>query len=815
VGPRGKVKGSWWRHWTLRKALAVAGCAAAGFILLGFAVVAIAYESTPIPTQELLANTYQNSTVYYSDGKTVMGTFGDYDRQILSYNQIPKILQDAVVSAEDRAFWTEGGVSPKGILRAAYEDVFSSDDSLQGGSTITQQFVRNYYDGIGTEQTASRKIKEIFVSVKIAKDKSKPWILTNYLNTIYLGDGAYGVSAASQLYFGIPVSKLDVAQAAVIASIIQQPTNYPLPQFRSQLEARWHYVLSGMVKDDDLTAAQAASMKFPTMNTSGAIQSAADPWDPYIMEQVKNELESYYNLSEQQIDDDGLKIVTAINYQDEKQLYAAVDDNVELMKEDGGALPSYALIGAELQNPANGDILAEYPGRGQDMSASECSEYDCDENTAAYAREQVGSSFKPYVLATAVSQGMDVQSSTLDGGTAVDTYVPPVSDELTLSTSNKNDAQYNWYEVHNDGDAVYGAMNVQNAFAQSSNTAFTDLYHRTGGQAVINMAQAMGVNISSSADGGSNLETTVDEVGTALGIDSLTVNEQDQMLSTIDDNGVYHEAHVVASVTAFGSTTYAKPTTRTVLTQAQDSQVQYAMQTVTTDGTATAAEMTDGRPIIAKTGTTSSYLSAFFVGAIPQAALTVGIFTNEQGDQICNAQGGDCKPNTETLANLGGASGQTGFGGYWPARIWHSFMESAYASTPIEDFLTPEFSGSAWDQMPKTQSTKQNTHHNGNGNGNGHNHGNPVTDPTEPATGDSSTATASPSASASPTATSTCIEGFGDCNGGGGGGTTSNSTEAGAAVGGGLLAVLPGSLMWNKLARRRKKRARSADTGES
>jgi membrane peptidoglycan carboxypeptidase len=786
------------------------------FILLGFAVVAIAYEETPVPTQELLANTYQNSTVYYSDGKTVMGTFGDYDRQILSYNQIPKIMQDAAISAEDRSFWTEGGVSPKGIARAAYDDVFESGDSLQGGSTITQQFVRNYYDGIGTAQTASRKIKEIFVSVKIAKDKSKQWILTNYLNTIYLGDGAYGVSAASQLYFGVPVEKLTVPEAAVIAAIIQQPTNYPLLQYRPQLEARWHYVMSGMVKDGDLTAAQAATMKFPDMNTSGAIQSASDPWDPYILQQVKNELEDNYRLSEQQIDDDGLKIVTSVNYQDEKQLYSAVNDNVNDMKEDGGALPSYALIGAELQNPDNGAILAEYPGRGQDMSASSCDEYDCDLNTAVYSREQVGSSFKPYVLSEAVRQGMDVQSSTLDGGTATTTYIPPVTDPMTLSTSDKNDSQYNWYPVHNDGYAVYGPMSVQNAFAQSSNVAFTDLYHRTGGTGVINLAAEMGVNIDSSAQGGSNLDQTEGEVGTALGIDSLTVNEQDQMLSTIDNGGTYHEAHVIQSVTAFGSTTTAKLDTDQALTQAQDSQVQYAMQTVTTDGTATAAAFDDGRPIIAKTGTTSSYLSAFFVGAIPQAALTVGIFTNEQGDQICNAQGKDCKANTETLADLGGASGQTGFGGYWPARIWHSFMQNVYGNSPVEDFLTPQFSGSAWDQMPKAKSTTKPSHNgngNGNGNGGGH-HGNPIGQPSSnPSTG-TATVPASPTATATPTATSTCFAGFGNCGGGNGGGTggTSGNTSAGAAVGGGLLAVLPGSLLWNKISRRRKKRKRlSAD----
>jgi len=117
-------------------------------------------------------------------------------------------------------------------MRAAYEDVTGGDGSKQGGSTITQEFVRQYYSGIGTQQTMSRKIKEIFVAMKVAKEKSKPWILTNYLNTIYFGDGAYGVQAAAQTYYGTTVDKLTPAQAAVIAAIIQQPSNYPLAQYR-------------------------------------------------------------------------------------------------------------------------------------------------------------------------------------------------------------------------------------------------------------------------------------------------------------------------------------------------------------------------------------------------------------------------------------------------------------------------------------------------------------------------------------------------------------------------------------------------------
>ena len=168
--------------------------------------VAYAYSKTPIPDVQS-AVMQQASKVYFSDGKTEVGQFGQTNRVILTYSQFPAVLRDAVVAAEDKNFWHEGGISPTGILRAAYYDLTSSGGNLQGASTITQQLVRNYYDDIGTAQTASRKIKEIFVAQKLAQAKSKEWILQQYLNTVYFGGGAYGVAAAAQVYFGLDPSQ--------------------------------------------------------------------------------------------------------------------------------------------------------------------------------------------------------------------------------------------------------------------------------------------------------------------------------------------------------------------------------------------------------------------------------------------------------------------------------------------------------------------------------------------------------------------------------------------------------------------------------
>ncbi len=261
-GPQVKVKGSWWRHWTWRKALGVVLGVIGAFIIIGAVTIAVAYEETPVPTEAMAATGYAQSVVYSSNG-TLIGRFGSTDRQMLPYNEIPQSIINTVLAAEDRHFWTEGGIEPTAIVRAAFADLTGNDDSLQGGSTITQQFVRNYYQGIGTQQTVSRKVKEIFVAMKVAKEKSKQWILANYLNTIYLGQGAYGIQAAAETYFGKPIDKLTVAQDALIAALIQQPSTYPLPQYRSALVGRWDYVIGGMEQMGTLSASQAATLKFP------------------------------------------------------------------------------------------------------------------------------------------------------------------------------------------------------------------------------------------------------------------------------------------------------------------------------------------------------------------------------------------------------------------------------------------------------------------------------------------------------------------------------------------------------------------------
>jgi membrane peptidoglycan carboxypeptidase len=700
-GPRRpKRKGDWWRHWTWKKAVALVLAAGGTVVVAVTVLIGVAYANTAIPTDVSQMAAQQASTVYFSDGKTVVARFGTVDRQVLAYNQIPAQLRNAVLAAEDRNFYNEGGISPTGIMRAAYDDATSSNDALQGGSTITQQFVRNYYSSIGTEQTISRKIKEIFVAVKLAREKSKAWILTQYLNTIYFGDGAYGVQAAAETFFGKPVSKLDVSQDAMIAAMLNAPGQFdPTPGSAGYqtLVARWKYVLQGMADMHNLSPQQATAQKFPKVVSD---QQQSDGWtgyNGYIMQAVYNELWNVYHYTKSEIDNGGLHIVTTFSKPMMNSLYATVDSEEHQMAEAGpdAKLPSYAHVGAVLEDPGTGAILATYSGPSYSQSTAKCKKDDCTYDMAMENREQVGSSFKPYVLSAARAQGMSVKTSILDGTSPLcvpgDTYPDVTSVPATgPGQSGCPSSPDGWHQFTNDeGDGASGPQTVVNATAQSLNTAYTDLTHRVGTQNVISMAKNFGVNTGSYLQGGSGLQNMVGQVGLALGTGALTVEEQANTFATLANNGEYNTPHVIQQITnEQGAPVASKVTHHEVLTPAENSDVDYALSQTTINGTGTNAEMSDGRPMIGKTGTTSTAQSAFFLGAIPQYSLSVGIFTNNQNASTA--------AGAQTLNNLGGLGG---YGGDWPALIWHAFAQKEFLHLQVDQFAAPDYGGTAWNLM--------------------------------------------------------------------------------------------------------------------
>ncbi|HCU96624.1 MAG TPA: hypothetical protein DHU96_29455, partial [Actinobacteria bacterium] len=248
---------SWWRHWTLKKASLLAGGMAAFMALALIAAYFVAYNHYAVPVKGIIAAQQQSSVVYFDNGHAVVGTFGSTNRTILTSADMKKnkYLEAAFVAAEDRGFWTEGGISLTGTARAILVDL--TGKGYQGGSTITEQFIKTYLDPSGLGNlTYKDKLKEIIDAIQLARVKDKQWVLTHYLNAIYLGSGAYGVEAAAETYFGRHASQLGIGQSARLAAMVQEPSAFDphhpaavVPGLNESLLGRWVATVTNMARD--------------------------------------------------------------------------------------------------------------------------------------------------------------------------------------------------------------------------------------------------------------------------------------------------------------------------------------------------------------------------------------------------------------------------------------------------------------------------------------------------------------------------------------------------------------------------------------
>jgi membrane peptidoglycan carboxypeptidase len=707
--------GSWWRHWTWKKVVLLLCAGVAALMLLGIVGIAVGYAMTPIPTDVSQEATWQSSSVYFSNGK-LLGTFTnnqDINRQLLTTAQIPQNVDDAIIAAEDRNFYHEGGISITGIARAAYQDLFGSG-SLQGGSTITEQYAKNYYANIGATRTVTTKVKEIFVAIKLAHSRSKPWILTNYLNTVPFGTNVYGVWAAAEDYFGVnlakPGAKLNPAQAAMLGAMPNNPVVFsPDPTAGvgyTELVKRWQYVLTNMARDGAISQGQAsqlcATCALPqaeqafNKNIQLNQSTAGNGWtgtNGYLMQMVEQELETTYHYSLAKIQTGGLRITTTFSPSMMRALARAVNAEKKQM-----GLPYYDHFGISLEDPHTGGIIAIYGGPG--YSASHCARLYCDYNMAE-APHPVGSSMKPYVLATAIDQGMDVQNSVLNGYSPL--WIPPA---WTTQDQNELSSQRppaigaaaakasGWWE--SQGDASMGPISVSVAAAQSSDPAFTDLAHKVGVQNIINTAKNFGVGADPFNLGKNDLQglnalfgpkgSIQNSVQIALGQGDLTPIEQASTFATLIDGGIYRAPHVISKLSAWqngGEQPVAiRIPSHSVMDPAAAADEDYALSFDNVNGTGYPNATWPGRTVIGKTGTlgTGNQASeAWFIGAIPQYAMAVGLWTNSQTQ------------NLDNLPSLGGIGGS--FGGAWPAATWKAFMETQFANLPVAPLPTPDYTG--------------------------------------------------------------------------------------------------------------------------
>ena len=557
----------------------------------GLAVTVYSIAHVPSPAE---LQTNQSGIVQYADGSTMATIDGGENRIIVPLSTVPGHVRDAVIAAEDRGFYSEPGISIKGTMRAAINDVRGG--ATQGGSTITQQYVKNAY--LNSDQTLSRKLKELAISLKLSRQYSKDQILESYLNTIYFGRGAYGIEAAARAYFGVSVDKVSVTQGALLAAVIKSPEYYDPAVTPSAAKARWQYVVDGMVSTGKLSQEQAAALKFPATIKIRNSSSALDGPLGLVWRQVKSELRAD-GVDPATINTRGLRIQTTIN----RSAQAAAQDAIKktysnLTRKQKNLRPALVAI-----DPNTGAVIAYYGGAngaGLDYAQS---------------WRPPGSSFKPYVTATALSQNLKGVKPAYTIQSMFDGSSPQTIDNLPFS----NDPT----------DPDYGTYSLRRATTLSLNTVFGKLTSLVGPENVVKTAQALGIPATESDSGANPGAPTLMRNGhpdAYVGIGNYPVRVLDQAVgySTLANGGLARPSYFVQKVTdAKGNVVYQhKDKAKRVLDKRVANDTALTMEDV---AERSGIALAGGRPVAAKTGTvgiqdTGDSSDGWTVGFTPQVS---------------------------------------------------------------------------------------------------------------------------------------------------------------------------------------------------
>ena len=581
------------------------------------------------------------SKVYAADGSLLGVIHSDNIRQPIGTAQIPSDLKDATVAIEDRRFYSHGGIDPSAIIRAGWEDLVAGGKPVEGGSTITQQLVRNLYIE-DPQDTLHRKIIEAHLANDVEDQHSKDWILTRYLNTASYGTNngatAIGVEAAAEIYFSKHAKDLTLTEAATIAGLPQAPSQYnPMLNPRAAL-ARRNEVLHAMEQQSDITASEYQDAVAQGLGLDPG-QKYTRIRDPYIFDLVKQELQDRYGLNT--VQNGGLKVYTTIEPRLQQAAQSAVDSCSVCYT--GG--PASALASVD---PSNGEIVA--------LASSQRYSEESQFNFAAHAQRQPGSSFKVYVLTAAIKQGIDPDSTYYDGSSPKTLEIPGGST----------------WTVNNAEPGGGGTMALTHATWESVNVIFAQLGLDVGPENFARTAYAMGITSPLGIKGagatpcrrGPNcFIPPADAIGgLTLGVTPL---EQANAYATLANGGVRHDPTAIARV-VFPSGKVDKPGEdegKRVLTEGEAYEVTKILEGVITSGTGSGYTYMGCSSEAGKTGTSEDLSDAWFVGYTPKYSTAVWTGHPLSRDY-------------------------TGFGGPTSGPIWRSFMEAAQGSD-CPDFEVP------------------------------------------------------------------------------------------------------------------------------
>jgi penicillin-binding protein 1A len=570
----------------------------------------------------------QNSFVFARDGSVLGSIPAERNREPVSNRQMSKWLPRATVSIEDRRFYQHGGVDYEGIARAAWKDV-TAGKVVEGGSTITQQLVRNLY--IGQEKTLKRKVKEACLAIKLSSKWPKSKILNEYLNTVYYGNHAYGVEAASQTYFSKPASQLTLLESAMLAGLPQAPSVYdPFHSPQAALDRR-DEVLRSMLSNGALTLRQYDhAVKSNTLGLKpGRIYTRIK--QPYFFSYVIDELEREYGANT--VREGGLKVYTTIDPRLQRNAVKAMRDVLPYRSD-----PASAIVSVE---PGTGAIRA--------MTAVVRSAKN-QFNLAAQSRRQAGSTFKTFVLASAIEQGVDPDS----------TYY--TSAPFTCSRGP-------WcqepYSVHTYGNDYHGSMSLTRATLSSDNTVYAQLTLDVGPRYVWQMAHRLGVHMSP--------DTPV----ASIGLGSLAVSPLDMATAyaTFAAMGIYAKPMAITKVILPGNKVdedsgWGKPQTKRAVSEGVAWKVNDVLRQNALYGTG--AGSGDGlHPNAGKTGTTENHADAWFDGYTRQLSTVVWMGYPKGEIPMLNVHG------------------QAVAGATFPVPIWHEYMAAALWHHKVLGFELP------------------------------------------------------------------------------------------------------------------------------
>ena len=576
----------------------------------------------------------QRSVMLAADGSRLAVLYREENREVVPLAKVPQVVVDTVLAIEDESFYEHAGVNVRATLRALLANV-DAGDVQQGGSTITQQLVKNAL--LNPEQDVERKVREAFLALRLEEQMTKEEILERYLNTVYFGNSAYGLQAAAELYFGMDVQQLGQAEAAFLAGLIRNPVGYdPFAEPEAAAE-RLQLVVDRLVAVGQIGEDEADQFRATPIPREARNVELLPERKDYFVEEVVRLLLADPRMGERESERydamfrGGLTIRTTLD----RRLQGIAEEAVASTLPDTGGQFTAALVSVQ---PGTGAVRALVGGPG-----FEHVEYNIATQGVG---QQPGSAFKPFVLATALEQGLSPRS-TIDG---------------RGPCRFPNPAAGGVYDAENFEGSAGGVLTLAQATHRSVNCAYVRLGLVTGLQEVAATAARMGIT------------TPLDPVlSLPLGTKEVRPIDMAAAYATFAADGMHFPPYLVEEVldehgdALFGGTT---PGARAI-SEASAHQATDVLQGVVNGGTATAARFPDGRPAAGKTGTTSDYSDAWFAGYVPQLATAVWMGSPEGN------------------VPMGDVGGVRVTGGSYPARIWQAFMGPAMAGQPIVPFPPP------------------------------------------------------------------------------------------------------------------------------